>query len=88
MKPKISVIIPVFNDEEYIDRCLKSLINQSLKEIEIICINDGSNDNSLEIIEGYKNNDDRIQIISQNNQGAGISRNNGMKFGVRPVIVI
>ena len=80
MKPKISVIIPVFNDEEYIGRCLKSLINQSLKEIEIICINDGSNDNSLEIIEGYKNKDDRIQIISQNNQGAGISRNNGMKF--------
>ncbi|WP_295112453.1 glycosyltransferase [uncultured Methanobrevibacter sp.] len=80
MKPKISVIIPVYNDEEYIGRCLNSLINQSLKEIEIICINDGSNDNSLEILEEYKNKDDRIQIISQKNQGAGISRNNGIKL--------
>ena len=56
---KVSVIIPVYNVEKYLDECLKSIINQSLKDIEIICINDGSTDNSLAILEAYEKRDSR-----------------------------
>ena len=53
-KPKISIIIPVYNVEKYLEQCLKSVINQTFKDIEIICINDGSTDNSLEILEAFQ----------------------------------
>ena len=78
--PKISVIIPVYNVENYIERCLNSIINQTLKDIEIICINDGSTDNSLNILTDYANKDNRITIITQNNQGAGSARNRGLNI--------
>lgn len=78
--PKISVIIPVYNVEKYLPRCLDSLINQTLKDIEIICINDGSTDNSLSILKKYKNTDSRIKIISQKNVGVSQARNNGIKI--------
>lgn len=81
-KPKISVIIPVYNDEEYIDKCLSSIVDQTLKDIEIICINDESSDSSLEILKRYQEDDDRIKIINQKNQGAGASRNNGIDSAV------
>lgn len=77
--PKISIIIPIYNAEEYLKECLDSIINQTLKEIEIICINDGSTDNSLNIIEGYGKKDTRIKIIDQNNHGVGYSRNVGIR---------
>ena len=76
--PKISVIIPVYNVEKYLRECLDSVINQTLKDIEIICINDGSTDKSLEILEEYKNKN-RITILTQSNSGAGVARNNGLK---------
>ena len=75
---KISVIIPVYNNEKYIQRCIESIINQSYKKLEIICVNDGSTDNSLKILEEYAKNDDRIKIITQNRSGAAISRNTGI----------
>ena len=50
---KVSVIVPIYNVEDYLDKCIQSIVNQTLKEIEIICINDGSSDNSLEIIKKY-----------------------------------
>ena len=77
---KVSVILPVYNMEKYLDKCLDSILNQSLRDIEIICINDGSKDNSLEILKKYRNKDNRIKIINQNNQGAGVARNKGMEI--------
>lgn len=76
----VSVIVPVYNAEKYLNRCLESLINQTLKNIEIICINDGSTDNSLQIIKDYSNKDNRIVVIDQQNQGVSASRNQGMKI--------
>ena len=69
--PKISVIIPVYNTEEYLRECLNSVINQTLKEIEIILIDDGSTDNSGKICEEYASKDNRIKVIHQKNQGQG-----------------
>ena len=77
---KVSVIIPVYNTEKYLKSCLDSVINQTLSDIEIICINDGSTDNSLDILEEYANKDDRIKIINQKNQGVSEARNNGIKL--------
>ena len=77
--PKISVIIPVYNTEKYLKQCLDSVINQTLKDIEIICVDDCSTDNSLEILEEYANKDNRIKIIEQEvNQGQGIAKNIGI----------
>lgn len=77
---KVSVIIPVYNTEKYLRECLDSVTGQSLKDIEIICINDGSTDNSLEILKEYEKLDDRITVISQENSGLSITRNNGIKL--------
>ena len=76
--PKVSVIIPVYNVEEYLRECLDSVVNQTLKEIEIICIDDGSIDNSLEILKEYAQKDNRITVIKQKNLYAGIARNAGL----------
>lgn len=75
---KVSVIIPVYNVEKYIGKCIDSVINQTYRDIEIICVNDGSTDNSLNILRDYAQKDNRIIIISQENQGAAIARNNGL----------
>lgn len=77
---KISIIVPVHNTAKYLRKCIESLINQTLKDIEIICVNDGSIDNSLEIIKEYVNIDKRISIISQENLGPGAARNAGIKL--------
>ncbi|SFL66609.1 Glycosyltransferase involved in cell wall bisynthesis [Methanobrevibacter olleyae] len=79
---KVSVIVPVYNVEKYLKECLDSIINQTLKDIEIICIDDGSTDNSLSILESYAEKDDRIKIISQENQGQGVARNTGLDNAV------
>ena len=76
----VSVIIPVYNAAPYLDDCIGSLIRQSLKPIEIICVDDGSTDNSVEILEKYQKIDKRIIILKQKNSGAGIARNTGMKI--------
>ena len=76
--PKVSVIVPVYNTEEYLCQCLDSILSQSLKEIEIICIDDGSSDSSLKILRKYQQKDRRIRIITQNNLGSGPSRNKGI----------
>ncbi|MBQ8459063.1 glycosyltransferase [bacterium] len=74
----VSIIVPVYNVEKYLSRCLDSLINQTLKEIEIICVNDGSTDNSLSVLKEYADKDKRITIISQENGGLSSARNTGM----------
>ena len=76
--PKVSVIIPVYNVEEYLRECLDSVINQTLKEIEIICVDDGSIDNSLEILKEYAKKDNRISVLTQENLHAGVARNAGL----------
>ena len=76
---EISVIIPVYNVEKYLPKCLDSICNQSFRDIEIICVNDGSSDNSLDILNDYALTDSRIKIIDQENQGLGASRNNGLE---------
>lgn len=76
---KISIIVPVYNMEKYLDRCLDSLVNQTLKDIEIIVINDGSTDNSENIINNYKHKYPKlIKPITQNNLGISIARNKGL----------
>ena len=76
---KISVIIPVYNSEDFLEECLDSLIQQTLKEIEIICVDDGSIDSSLEILKSYQKKDERIKVIEQKNESAGVARNRGLK---------
>lgn len=75
----VSIIIPVYNAEKYLHRCLKSVINQSYKNIEIILINDGSTDNSGEICEAYTVSDNRIRVIHTQNNGPAAARNTGIK---------
>lgn len=77
--PCVSVIIPVYNSEDYLKQCLDSIVSQTLENIEIICVDDGSTDCSVDILREYAQNDARIQIIEQSNQHAGVARNNGMK---------
>lgn len=77
--PKISVIIPVYNMEKYIGECLDSVLKQTLTDIEVIAINDGSTDESLKIIQEYQKNDNRIIIIDKKNAGVGAARNDGIK---------
>ncbi len=79
MTPKISIIVPIYNAEHYLHRCLTSVTKQTLQEIEIICINDGSIDDSLNILYEYQKKDKRIIIINQENGGASLARNNGLK---------
>ena len=78
-RAKVSVLVPIYNVDVFLSECLDSLVNQTLKEIEIICINDGSTDNSLEIIKDYAENDKRIVVINKKNSGYGDSMNQGLK---------
>lgn len=76
--PKVSVIIPVYNTEKYLRQCLDSVVNQTLRDIEIICVDDGSTDSSLHILREYAQKDSRVKVLCQQNQYAGVARNNGM----------
>lgn len=76
--PEISIIVPVYNTEKYLSKCLDSLINQTFKNIEIICVNDESTDHCKQILEEYARADCRIVVINQSNGGQGSARNRGM----------
>lgn len=76
---KISIIVPVFNVEKYLSKCIESLVKQTYKNIEILLINDGSQDNSLNICKEWEKKDDRIKVFSQRNQGLSEARNTGIK---------
>lgn len=80
--PKVSVIVPVYNAEEFLEQCLESIVNQTLRDIEIILINDGSTDNSAKICEEYAKKDSRIifETISTSNCGPSIAKNKGLGF--------
>lgn len=76
--PLVSIIVPVYNVERYLPQCLDSLINQTYSNLEIICVNDGSADNSLEILQKYKKTDSRISIIDKQNAGVSQARNDAL----------
>ncbi len=78
--PKVSVIVPVYNVESYIWQCLNSILSQSLTDFELICVDDGSTDNSLNILKLYEEIDPRIKVMNQNNKFAGAARNLGMSI--------
>ena len=78
MQKKISVIIPVYNSQNYIGECLESIINQTYNNLEIIIVNDGSDDNSLKIMKKYKELDERVIIINKENEGVSVARNVGI----------
>ena len=77
---KVSIIIPVYNAARYLRQCIESVLHQSLSQLEIICIDDGSTDDSLSILREYKKEDSRIKIIHQDNRGGGAARNRGIEF--------
>lgn len=77
MEPKVSVIVPVYNVEPFLARCLDSIVGQTLREIEIVCVDDGSPDRSIDILNRYAAQDSRIRVISQENRGLGGARNRG-----------
>lgn len=76
--PVISVVIPIYNGEQYLRKCLQSIVCQTFRDIEVILVNDGSTDNSLEICEEYAHLDNRIVIINKRNEGASFARRDGM----------
>lgn len=78
--PKVTVIIPVYNAEQHLRECLDSVLQQTLKDIEVLCINDGSKDNSLEILKEYEKKDNRFKIINKEHSNAGEARNKGLQF--------
>lgn len=87
MNPKVSVIVPIYNVDKYLERCLESLVNQSLQEIEIILIDDGSTDNSPLICDKYAKQDTRIKVVHKQNQGLGMARNTGLELASGEYVV-
>jgi len=79
MSPKVSVIVPVYNVAEYLGQCLDTILLQTLQDIEVICVDDGSTDDSLNILNTYAMFDDRLKVIHQENAGAAAARNRGLK---------
>ena len=80
MGTKVSVILPVYNVSDYLRQCMDSIVGQTLKDIEIICVDDGSTDDSLAILKEYEAKDQRVKVIQQANAGAGAARNKGLEI--------
>ena len=85
--PKISIIVPIYNVEAHLAACLDSLTSQSLKDIEIICIDDGATDDSAKILKQYASKDSRIIVVRQKNTGLSGARNSGLKHATAPLIM-
>ena len=77
-QPKVTVIVPVYNVEEYLPQCLGSIVGQSYRNLEIICVNDGSTDSSGRILDRFVRQDDRIKVLTQENKGLSAARNSGL----------
>ena len=82
MSVSVSIIVPCYNVAAYLDQCMESLTGQSMEDIEIICVNDGSSDHTEEILRGWRNRDGRVRIIDQKNSGVSVARNSGMEAAV------
>ncbi|WP_051912442.1 glycosyltransferase family 2 protein [Carnobacterium funditum] len=79
-QPKISIIIPVYNTEKYLNTCLNSVLNQTFTDIEVICVDDGSPDNSIDLLEMFAKKDERVIVVSQQNTGLSDARNNALAY--------
>lgn len=77
--PKVSVILPCYNAEKYLRQCVDSILNQTMEDLELICVDDGSTDSTLDILHGYEAADFRVRVLIQKNGGAGAARNNGLR---------
>ena len=86
MIPKVTVIVPIYNVEPYLPRCLDSLCRQTLQEIEIILVDDGSTDASGRIAEDYARRDDRFRVVHQENRGLSAARNRGIELAQAPYL--
>ena len=84
---KVSIVIPVYNTEKYLHECLDSVCNQTFKDIEIICVDDGSTDKSLAVLKQYQQKDDRIKILEQKNKGGGAARNYGLSIATGKYVI-
>lgn len=78
--PKVSIIVPIYNVEQYLDRCMQSLLNQTLEDIEIIMVDDGSPDNCPKMCDEYAKKDERVKVIHKKNAGLGMARNSGLEI--------
>jgi glycosyltransferase involved in cell wall biosynthesis/exopolysaccharide biosynthesis predicted pyruvyltransferase EpsI len=85
--PLVTVIIPVYNVESFLSKCLESVIHQTYKNLEIICVNDGSTDNSLSILQHYRGKDSRLNVISQKNAGLSAARNTALRVATGDYIL-
>lgn len=81
-QPKVSIIVPIYNVEKYLDRCMQSLLNQTLKDIEIIMVDDGSPDNCPKMCDEYAKKDERVKVIHKQNAGLGYARNSGLEIAI------
>ncbi len=86
--PKVSILVPIYNTSKYLPECLDSLLGQTLKDIEIVCINDGSTDNSPDIIREYQKRDSRVKLVDKANSGYGDSMNKGIEHATGEYIGI
>lgn len=84
----VSVIITAYNAQDYLEQCLDCMTQQTLRDIEIICVNDGSTDNTAEILNRYALHDDRIRVVHQQNSGAGTARNHGLQYATGQYVSI
>ena len=85
---KISVIVPIYNAEKYLEKCVKSVMDQTLKDIEIICVDDGSTDSSVQLMDQFAKEDSRVKVIHKENSGYGNSMNRGLKVATGDYIGI
>ena len=88
MAPSVSIIVPVYNAKEYINRCVESVLGQEYQDFELILIDDGSSDGSGEICEGFAKSDSRVRVIRKNNTGVSDTRNTGIENNTSFVIAI
>ena len=75
----ISVIVPVYNAEAYVSRCLESILNQTYRDIRVVCVNDGSTDGTGAILEDFRRRDSRVEVLARENSGLSASRNAGLE---------
>ena len=88
IEKKVSIIIPIYNSEKYLNRCIDSVLNQTLQDIEIILIDDGSTDNSPKICDEYKKIDNRIIVVHKENEGQAKARNTGLEIAKRTIYYV